>query len=616
MRLIHLSAVGAQVPPATLEFASRLTVIYGASEAGKSYISEAIDFVLGASRLRYVPESEGYQYMLLALELDGEVLTLARNFSGGNTSIYEGDLRNVPDYPPLLNLRPSHSKGREDTVSHFLLEYLGLAGSVLRKNKRNETIALSFRHIAHLIIIGEERMHLRTSPVETGNYATRTSERSALKLLLEGEDDSGFDTGEDPTTFRKLNKAQLEVLDKAIAQVGNQLEGIDGRTECVEMLEQVNGSIQSYSKVMSTALAEREKALTELDESLKERNQQRQRAGEANLLYERFSLLDEQYRADLQRLEMVRSAGTLLGYFDAESCVFCGANVEKQHRKHAIYETSQLTETIDTETSRTKALQKDLSATLDGIRSVLEDSVTNLTEVTEKISRVTVKITELESQLGPVQDELDLLMERRSDLERWITLWDQIEKLRTFSSSIAQESPETVRVVSPGISNRALDSFSAKLRRVFSAWKVPEAESAEFIVEKEPEIVLNGRPRADYGKGLRSILHAGFSTALSEYCLENELPFPGFLVLDTPVLTYRDADSALEDSVRASSLSENGEERVAQTVAQSFYDYLSESPVQSVVLENQTPPNVVAEGCKIEYFSGTDSHGRKGFYPT
>ena len=75
MRLVHLTAVGAGLPPASVEFAPRLTVIYGASETGKTYVIDALDFMLGGRELREVPEAAGYRSMLLGVELDdGHVL--------------------------------------------------------------------------------------------------------------------------------------------------------------------------------------------------------------------------------------------------------------------------------------------------------------------------------------------------------------------------------------------------------------------------------------------------------------------------------------------------------------------------------------------------------------
>ena len=46
--------------PASLEFQSGLNVICGASDTGKSFIVEAIDFLLGAKDPpRHIPERDG-----------------------------------------------------------------------------------------------------------------------------------------------------------------------------------------------------------------------------------------------------------------------------------------------------------------------------------------------------------------------------------------------------------------------------------------------------------------------------------------------------------------------------------------------------------------------------
>ena len=52
-------------------------------------------------------------------------------------------------------------------------------------------------------------------------------------------------------------------------------------------------------------------------------------------------------------------------------------------------------------------------------------------------------------------------------------------------------------------------------------------------------ITIAGKRRAANGKGVRAILHAAFNVAVIVYAIENRLPHPGFLVLDTPLLTYR-----------------------------------------------------------------------------
>lgn len=615
MRLLHLSALGPQVPPTTINFAPRLTVIYGASETGKSYVGEAVDFMLGAGKLRYVPESDGYKLMLLGIDFDGYVVTLVRSLRGGKISVFDGDLREVPVGVPDHLLAANHSKGKIDTISHFLLDQLGLAGAQLRKNKRNETVALSFRNIAHLVIVSEERMHSRTSPVETGNYMTRTTELAAVKLLLEADDDAGLHSAQDPAAFRKLNHAQLTILDRAIERAREQIDNAPELAECVQLLARVNSGIRRSSETMAASLSERDKLLADRASLAQEHRRHENRSVEATALSARFALLDAQYLTDLQRLDMVKSAGTLLGYFDADACVFCGAAAKHQHREHAIYETAQLIQAIDAESARTRALRDDLGSTLAEIGDVSAKADMARLDVEQRVSAIDAAIAEVDRRTRPVQGDLGALISRRSELERWVTVWEQIDELQSLSNTVAEQQPESVDPVSHGIGKRSQLGFSAKLRAVLTSWNVPGTDQAEFEVEKRPDILLEGRPRADRGTGIRSVLHAGFSVALGEYCAENELPHPGFLILDTPMLTFRDADHAASMTQSTQVDAVAGDELLAPTVAQAFYDYLAESPLQSVVLENQTPPVVTEPGCEVIYFTGSRETGRAGFYP-
>ena len=64
-RLRFLGFFGPQKTPATVTFGPGLNVIYGASNTGKSFIVEAIDFMLGGKPpLRDIPERVGYDLVL------------------------------------------------------------------------------------------------------------------------------------------------------------------------------------------------------------------------------------------------------------------------------------------------------------------------------------------------------------------------------------------------------------------------------------------------------------------------------------------------------------------------------------------------------------------------
>src|SRR5882724_5787100 len=99
IRLRHLSFHGPGLPSASLSFGPGLNVLYGASDTGKSFVVEAIDFMLGGkTALREIPERFGYDRVLLGLEsLGEEQFTILRSAEGGDFRIYNGLLFDVPD---------------------------------------------------------------------------------------------------------------------------------------------------------------------------------------------------------------------------------------------------------------------------------------------------------------------------------------------------------------------------------------------------------------------------------------------------------------------------------------------------------------------------------------
>src|SRR5438874_11853368 len=92
LRIRHVTFLGPMRPPATMEFDAGLNVVYGASDTGKSFIVDSIDFMLGGKGpLRNFVERDGYDRILLAIEtLDGNQFTLHRSVDGGAFLLFDG----------------------------------------------------------------------------------------------------------------------------------------------------------------------------------------------------------------------------------------------------------------------------------------------------------------------------------------------------------------------------------------------------------------------------------------------------------------------------------------------------------------------------------------------
>jgi hypothetical protein len=130
-----------------------------------------------------------------------------------------------------------------------------------------------------------------------------------------------------------------------------------------------------------------------------------------------------------------------------------------------------------------------------------------------------------------VFDRLDRLEQRRADLT---------------DAPIDGTGKTSVAV---GFSEAVAHQFSLKLEQILKAWNFP-GECRVHYDKDASDFVIDGKPRGSRGKGLRAITHAAVSIALLEYCQEHELPHPGFLLLDSPLLAYfkpeGDEDAALQ----------------------------------------------------------------------
>jgi hypothetical protein len=147
---------------------------------------------------------------------------------------------------------------------------------------------------------------------------------------------------------------------------------------------------------------------------------------------------------------------------------------------------------------------------------------------------------------------------------------------------------------------------------VLSEWKFPGKYHVSFC-NKTYDLRIDGKLRIDNGKGVRAVTHAAFKVAMLIYCRERNLPHPGVVVLDTPLLTYRDPIK----NPKHGKLS-NDEKALAQTpLMKNFFEHLHriQDLGQFIIFENIDPPTNIDELANVEAFVG-NMYGRWGFFPS
>ena len=156
-----------------------------------------------------------------------------------------------------------------------------------------------------------------------------------------------------------------------------------------------------------------------------------------------------------------------------------------------------------------------------------------------------------------------------------------------------------------------MQEFCDVIRHVLGEWGFP-AQGAVSFDEKHFDIRIGGKLRKDNGKGVRAVTHAAFKVAMLLFCHERDLPHPGVVVLDTPLLTYRDPIKTPKHGKLSAD-----EKTLAQTsLKEKFFEHLHSlrDLGQFIIFENVDLPSKIDELAKIETFSGGPG-GRVGFFP-
>jgi hypothetical protein len=607
LTLSHLTLTGTNVAAASVDFSPHVTVIHGPSDTGKSFIVDAIDFVLGAKELKEIPERNGYSRVLLGIQLpSGDRITLARAVDGGGIALYRSDVRVEPSSPPDETLAAKHSSATTANVSRFLLEQVSLDEQQVRKNSRNDTNMLSFRDLTRLCLIGETEMQAETAPGLSGNPVNKTKEVSVLKLLLTGEDDSALVAVASPQEQKRLRGARQEVVERMLGQLEAQLQDVAEPAELLAQLGKLNRTIDEHSATIGGLAEKRGQLLAERNRLQEVEKTERVEYSDAAALRQRFNLLLKQYESDLARLEMIAEAGNLLGYFRRGTCVFCGAEPDSQHLNMSCEgDTTSFGMSVESETRKTQGLHEDLLVTIDSLNARSETLKGSIRAAHRESISLQKKIDKLDGEMSPHQGDLRDLLTKRSEVEKHLGLYEQVKSLEAMIRKIIDETDVEVATAVAGLSLTAVREFSTEISKRLTEWDYPDADSVRYD-RNELDIIAGDQQRSAHGKGVRAILHAAFTLALAQYCFNRELPHPGFVVLDSPLVTYRPPDQSTDT-----------DEEPPEGVVRAFYRDIQENfDGQVIIMENTDPLEPLGSNALDLPFTKRVDVGRYGFLPT
>lgn len=584
-------------------FRSGVNVICGASDTGKSFLAESIDFMLGGSDLRDIPERTPYGEIQLDLEVDNsEEWRFFRSTAGGHFRA-----RNLTEDPGQETvLKRQHGHAKTDNLSGFLLDKIGLSGKRILRSMRNETTqSLSFRNLARLIIVQEGEIQQTGSPFWGGQYTLKTAELAAIKLLLTGVDDSNIVSTEHVTQDRTK---QVELLDELLADIESELSDVgEDKDELEDQLDHLNSSIEAKKESLDAAQGELDTLLAQRRAIMKLRTATQGRIDEISDLLKRFDLLLKHYDVDRERLTAIQESGSMFAHVEAVPCPLCGAPPDTQKHEEACHgDVEAVVEAATAEIEKIERLRTELRGTIADLLSESASHEETLTSTDEEYERLTTAIQETVSP-GVAEERASFseLIEERAGVIRAIDIFARAEKLKARKEELEQQDEDHAPrgSIVAGLPDSIAHQFSLKLSSLLRNWDFP-GECLVHFDKETTDFVIDGKPRASRGKGLRAITHAAVTISLLEYCQEQNLPHPGFVVLDSPLLAYFKPEGDDDMELQGTNLKER------------FYKYLIAHHVeesQIIIIENQHPPDSVLDGLQMTIFTGNPNEGRQGF---
>lgn len=599
--LRRLALTGPGRETASVEFERGLNVVSGPSDTGKTFIAQCIDFMLGGSQPpKRIPEVEGYDTVLLDIETaDGESLSLRRSLAGGPFELTRAGETTV--------LKEAHEADNDETASHLLLVMTGLVGKKVRTNARGATRTLSFRDVAHLVVVGEEEVIAERSPVLSGQYTSKTVESSVFRLLLTGADDSSLVEHDEPKVARSKQQGKKELLGELLAKNEQEISSVTdvevAEDSLAQSLQAADGAVQEASALLAV---ERESASAleqERRTAWSSLRQVQSRAAVSEELQRRFELLEEQYESDLRRLEAIGEAGVRLAQMTEERCPVCGAVAEHHDAEHrgAHAQPADVAVACSAERQKIEVLLRDLAVTLDNNRSELARLEAAETEHRGRLKASQDRLREeLQPRLSALVTSLREAEQRRAHFVRLTDLFRRRQELAALLAEADKPIPKATKLPSAAVGADEAEEFSKAAEELLRAWNFPNLDRVTFS-EDDQDLVISGRKRSSHGKGVRALTHAAFSLGLLRYCIEHDRPHPGLVIIDSPLVVYREPDT-----------SEGGEE---YQVKDTFYRGVASAFAsnQIIVLENEEPPADL-DGAHVVTFTGA-AHDRPGFLP-
>lgn len=601
--ITHIGASGEGVRYSSVEFKDGVNIIHGASNSGKSYLINCINFMF-AGEIPFTRNSTGYDTISMQMQsTDGYTVSMERKIVDGKSGDIGANSIRVTSTDPCI------PEG-EYSISQFeysdlLLRLMGIKEHHSIIAKRNYKLNnLTIRTIFHFFFLDEDNIFEKPSALDTPRHSNVTSMLSSLKFLFDGDDLSGILPDESPEEREERivgRNAILTYIGEKITELQDQKERLQKQIDehedpdlddkidaLVSEIENVEAQIQSVGEQSRRVLAEIYDVGARLEE--------------ATFLKERYKVLHTQYSSDIKRLRFIIEGDHLRkGRKHLLMCPFC-----EQEMKPELSETASYRKSAEAELQR-------IQVQLDDLKTVEKEVSCRIHDLNEEMDALRTQNSDLvgviNSQLQPRAAKLKAQL---SDYRQIVRLKQELCAIESISTNLntdafnKENEEDTLKLIFDPKSQLDADKWKAwsdRLQIMVQECEYPGRPAARLSMDAPYDAIVGGKSKKNEGKGYRAFLNTIVLFSLMKTLETDGTYRSGILILDSPILSLKEKHNVSEA------------ERATPGMRASLFDYMIRNcgDNQVIIVENEIPANVDYSTANLLEFTLEEGNGRFGF---
>lgn len=592
MILRQLKLTGINKTDATLEFLPGVNIITGDSDTGKTFAYQCLNYIFGAKdEPKEIDEAKGYQYISLYFTIDDDLYVLERGIGSSKVSVkYDGKEE---------SLACTHNATNANNLSRFLLNRLleQEENIQLVTNQKNSKRTLSFRDLIHLCMVDETEIIAEKSAFQSDQYTERTGKISVFKYIMTGKDDAEVLTQEDINN-ENIKRAGVvgflqnkrELLKKKIEKIESDVNFklYTNSKTLVEISKKINDIRQTISR-NNTVIGEKQSRIEELNKLCFE--------DEVKIID--FEKVRNHYLDEIQRYRAINTYSDFIQQLPTLNCPICG-NPFKDDCCISDTDLNNLFEYFKNQLNELLVKERDVLKTISDVRLRLNENQTTIKTLEAEVEALKESVYQLEQSIKEYNQNI-VILRKLDSMSKAIEIYRQ--ELIDVEGDIVAYS-EKVKLAKPkrlSIETTVFIEYCNEVEKILKQWGFDRNLKVTFDYDTL-DFCIGNKKRTSWGKGYRAFFMSAMSIALMRYCRIYDKPHPGFVVLDSPLVSLK--------------------ERKKDTDGEWIEDYMERLMIVNICQNDSSSQVIIFENKNLKYDQNInyiefnhDGNDRKGFIP-